>query len=101
MNAVDELLTELAYLGVRLSVIEGRLAYDAPVGALTDDRRSRLRLFKGEVIARLSATSARHGCSHYAPVPGGDRCRSLYPNGACSRPDELMCVVWLRTNGHV
>lgn len=37
-------------------------------------------------------------CPHYDPVPGGKRCKSYLDNGACSRPDEFMCVEWLKAN---
>lgn len=39
-------------------------------------------------------------CPHYDPVPGGKRCKSYVENGACSRPDEFMCVEWLKANGN-
>ncbi|HEV2743514.1 MAG TPA: hypothetical protein VGV91_10185, partial [Rubrobacter sp.] len=38
-------------------------------------------------------------CPHYDPLPGARRCRHYVPNGACERPDELMCVEWLKANG--
>ena len=40
-------------------------------------------------------------CPHYAPKPGSKRCRHYLPNGACDRPDELMCREWVRLNGHL
>lgn len=40
-------------------------------------------------------------CPKYEPVPGSRRCRDYLPNGACTRPDEFMCVEWLKANGHV
>ena len=39
-------------------------------------------------------------CPHYEPVPGSKRCRHYLKNGACARPDEFMCVEWLKVNGH-
>ncbi|MCC7536614.1 MAG: hypothetical protein IT379_10395 [Deltaproteobacteria bacterium] len=39
-------------------------------------------------------------CPKYEPVPGSKRCVHYLPNGACARPDELMCVEWLKANGH-
>lgn len=36
-------------------------------------------------------------CEKYAPGIG-KRCVSYLENGACSRPDELMCVEWLKRN---
>lgn len=40
-------------------------------------------------------------CPHYAPPPGERRCRHYLPNGACDRPDEFLCVEWLKRNGPV
>jgi len=37
-------------------------------------------------------------CAKYAPG-GGRRC-AHYADGACLRPDEFMCVEWLRANGY-
>jgi hypothetical protein len=39
-------------------------------------------------------------CPKYEPVPGSRRCRDYLPNGGCARPDEFMCVEWLKANGH-
>jgi len=39
-------------------------------------------------------------CPHYDPLPGSKRCRSYLEGGACARPDEFMCVEWLKANGH-
>ncbi len=39
------------------------------------------------------------GCPHYEAVPGKKRCRHYLDGGACNRPDEFMCVEWLRLNG--
>lgn len=39
-------------------------------------------------------------CPHYDPVPGGKRCRQYLEGGACARPDEFMCIEWLKANGH-
>ena len=30
----------------------------------------------------------------------GKRCRHYLANGSCELPDELMCVEWLKANGH-
>ncbi len=38
-------------------------------------------------------------CPHYDPVPGSKRCKSYLDGGACTRPDQLMCVEWLKANG--
>ncbi|MBN2527655.1 MAG: hypothetical protein JXR76_14785 [Deltaproteobacteria bacterium] len=37
-------------------------------------------------------------CPHYTPKPGSKRCIHYLSNGACDRPDELMCVEWSRLN---
>lgn len=37
-------------------------------------------------------------CPHYSPPPGSKRCRHFLSNGACDRPDELMCTEWLKAN---
>lgn len=39
-------------------------------------------------------------CPKYEPIPGSRRCRHYLDDGACARPDELMCVEWLKRNGH-
>lgn len=37
-------------------------------------------------------------CPKYEPTEGSRRCRHYVDNGACARPDELMCVEWLKRN---
>ena len=37
-------------------------------------------------------------CPKYVPVDGSRRCTHYLSNGACARPDELMCVEWLKRN---
>jgi len=39
-------------------------------------------------------------CPHYDAPPGEKRCRHYLTNGACARPDELMCIEFLKANGH-
>lgn len=39
-------------------------------------------------------------CPHYDAPPGEKRCRQYLKGGACARPDEFMCVEWLKANGH-
>lgn len=39
-------------------------------------------------------------CPHYEALPGRKHCRHYLSDGACSRPDELMCTEWLKANGH-
>lgn len=38
-------------------------------------------------------------CEKYVRTEG-KRCRHYLANGGCSLPDELMCVEWLKVNGH-
>jgi hypothetical protein len=39
-------------------------------------------------------------CPHYESQPGEKRCRHYVKGGACARPDEFMCIEWLKANGH-
>ena len=39
-------------------------------------------------------------CPYYDAPPGEKRCRHYLKNGACTRPDEFMCVEWMKANGH-
>lgn len=50
--------------------------------------------------SRPTPTAEKGGvsCSHYSPLPQNKHCRHYLPNGACSRPGELMCVEWLKAN---
>ena len=48
-----------------------------------------------------AARSEGISCSHYSPPPGAKRCLHYLKGGACSRPDEFMCVEWLKANGQV
>lgn len=54
------------------------------------------------MAATPSATDDRPAgitCEKY--VRGeGKRCRHYLANGGCALPDELMCVEWLKLNGH-
>jgi hypothetical protein len=38
-------------------------------------------------------------CPYDAPPPGERPCRHSLPKGACDRPDEFLCVEWLKGNG--
>lgn len=38
-------------------------------------------------------------CPDYQPQPGTKRCAQYLPNGACARPDDAMCVEWVKLNG--
>lgn len=37
-------------------------------------------------------------CPHFSAVPGTRRCREYLPNGSCQRPDQFMCLEWLKVN---
>jgi len=39
-------------------------------------------------------------CPSYEAIPGRKHCRYYLSNGGCSRPDEFMCLEWLKANGH-
>ncbi|HHH28953.1 MAG TPA: hypothetical protein ENK57_11500 [Polyangiaceae bacterium] len=39
-------------------------------------------------------------CPHYDPKPGSKRCRHYLDGGPCARPDEFMCIEWMKANGH-
>lgn len=39
-------------------------------------------------------------CQRYDAVPGTKRCKHYLAGGACALPNELMCVEWLKANGH-
>lgn len=43
-------------------------------------------------------TVAEITCPKYEPNAGSRRCRHYLDNGGCARPDELMCVEWLKRN---
>ncbi|MDF1522242.1 MAG: hypothetical protein P1P87_05415 [Trueperaceae bacterium] len=47
-----------------------------------------------------AATPPEITCPRYDPVPGTKRCKHYLKGGACSLPDEFMCVEWLKANGH-
>ncbi len=51
-------------------------------------------------IADMIRAESSFGCVKYEAIAGGKRCRHYLDNGACTRGDELMCVEWLRANGH-
>ena len=40
-------------------------------------------------------------CPKYTPAPGASRCVHYADGGPCLRPDEFMCVEWLRANGYL
>jgi hypothetical protein len=39
-------------------------------------------------------------CPKYQALPNSKRCTHFVEGGACALPEELMCVEWLRANGH-
>lgn len=96
MTIAADILERFQRRGVRLRVERGRLVAEGPV---TPRLRDELRDHEAALVEILEERG-RVGCPHYEPIPGTRRCRSYYPNGACSRPDELMCICWLAANGH-
>jgi hypothetical protein len=46
------------------------------------------------------STSRVFACPKYEPLAGSRRCRHYVEGGACDLPDELMCLEWLKANGH-
>ena len=46
------------------------------------------------------STAPEITCRRYDAVPGTKRCKHYLKGGACSLPDEFMCVEWLKANGH-
>ena len=91
-----KLLAELDLRGITLGIEGGRVR---AAGPLTPRLRQEI-LAKEYELARLVVARALVRCPHFEPLPGTARCRSYYANGACARPDELMCVEWLRANGY-
>jgi len=51
-------------------------------------------------VEAKSTPSAEVTCTRYEAVPGTRRCKHYLKGGACSLPDEFMCVEWLKANGH-
>lgn len=49
-----------------------------------------------QCLSQTGQTLSLPACPDYAPE--SRRCSHYLPNGACSRPDRLMCVEWLRKN---
>ena len=39
-------------------------------------------------------------CLRFEAIPGTRRCRHYLKGGACSLPDEFMCIEWLKANGY-
>jgi hypothetical protein len=39
-------------------------------------------------------------CEKFVAGPDGKHCVSYLDNGACSHPDEFMCVEWMKHNAH-
>jgi hypothetical protein len=53
---------------------------------------------KDRALVPLEQEKPAFTCSHYSPKPGSKRCRHYLSNGGCDRPDEVMCVEWLKAN---
>ncbi len=96
MSCASALLQELDARGFVVRIEGGRVQAS---GLLTPRLRAELAACEGE-LAKIVAARLCVRCPHFEPLPGTARCRSYYPNGACARPDELMCVEWMRANGH-
>lgn len=62
--AAARLVDEFARLGVRLHLTDGRLAYRAPVGALTDALRQRLRAHREALVAYLAGVGGQRPLTH-------------------------------------
>lgn len=52
----EELLYRLRALGVELTIEEDRLAFDAPIGVLTESLLAEMKALRDELIACLSGT---------------------------------------------
>lgn len=48
----------------------------------------------------LATAPSEITCQRYDPLGGSKRCKHYLKGGACALPDELMCVEWLKANGH-
>lgn len=66
---VETLLQELQTVGVTLFIEDGRLAFDAPDGAMTPELLARVRCCRDGVIALLTGDQAA------APEPSGVSCQ--------------------------
>lgn len=50
-------------------------------------------------LAVRQPSASAFECPKYRPLPGSKRCQHYVDGGACSLPDEFMCVEWLKANG--
>jgi hypothetical protein len=46
------------------------------------------------------STASRIECPKYEALRNSKRCANFVDGGACALPEELMCIEWLRANGH-
>ena len=49
----------------------------------------------------VAGDQTRITCPDYERLPEETRCRHYLQGGACARPDELMCVEWVKANEHL
>ena len=54
-DGVDTLLADLAALGIRLRVADGKLGYDAPFGVFSADLKERVKALRSALITRISS----------------------------------------------
>jgi hypothetical protein len=76
--------------------------YSKGVPETPDNKRS--SIYKGvSGTGRQDAAPAHGGftCLKYEPIPNGKRCQHYLPNASCALPDELVCVEWIKRNGHL
>lgn len=76
------LLRQLTGLGVRLSVVSGRLRLDAPAGVVTPELRATLAQRKGEILAALATPEQAAELRRLVP----EQCRRY------NEPDAERCL---------
>jgi hypothetical protein len=81
---VAELLKSLDGLGVVLTVDDGVLRYEAPVGALSDELRVAVRERKSEIIAYLSSATCQKN-THSTPPETVQTCKRAAGDDALTR----------------
>ncbi len=105
MSRVDELLGEMARAGIRLWVEGGRIRFRAPAGAMTDERKGRIKACEAELLARLEAEArGRAGgeeiprlpdAPRYEPSPGQRRLWILERLEGASAAYNVPLLHWL------
>ncbi len=95
---IEILFSELQAVGVTLFIEDGRLAFDAPDGAMTDELLARVRAERDGLLALLTGEQAA------APEPSGvscpfcrsERLEDVEPGWRCS---ECKRLAWVWTAG--